>query len=136
MIKKIIWSLAYLFWAAKTFAAETTVPVPGAGDCGADPEKGEICLDSPLGSQTFATLLQSIINYLIIVAVPILTIMVLIGGFQMLTAGDNENRFKQGKKTLTYAAIGAIVILASSGLLFVLGEILGIDSSKLEQTLP
>lgn len=76
-----------------------------------------ICLTNPLGDDTatISDLLQRIINYLYLIAGPILGIIVIIGGFQMLTARDNETQFVKGKKTVTYAAIGFAVILIADG---------------------
>lgn len=76
-----------------------------------------ICLTNPLGSETnsISDLLGKIITYLYQIAGPILGIFVIIGGFQMLTAQDNETKFAKGKKTITYAAIGFAVILIADG---------------------
>ncbi len=40
-------------------------------------------------------------------------IMILVGGFQILTAGSNPENLEKGKKTLTYAIIGLALIVLS-----------------------
>ncbi|BCX15878.1 MAG: hypothetical protein KatS3mg098_107 [Candidatus Parcubacteria bacterium] len=132
MIKKLFWIFLFFVLKAQNSFAQSGGQPGGPADSGSE----TVELHNPLGGRTFSTILKDTINYMIKVSMPILTIMFLIGGFQMLTAGDNENKFKQGKKTLTYAAIGAVVILISSGIIYILAEILGIDSSKVEQVLP
>ncbi len=66
------------------------------------------------GGETFATVANNVINFLSInIAVPLAVIMVLVGAFQMMTSAGDPEKFTQGRKTLTYAAIGfAIAILA------------------------
>lgn len=97
------------------------------GSPGSDLEAGQVGDNSikfpnPVGVSTFNELLDKIINYVTLIAVPILSIMVLWGGFQMLTAKDNPANFDKGRKTITYAAIGFAVILVAQGLEFVIRE--------------
>ena len=58
---------------------------------------------------------DKIITLLQEIAVPILAIMVLYGGFQMMTAGGDPEKFKSGRSTLLYAAIGFVIVLAATG---------------------
>jgi hypothetical protein len=46
--------------------------------------------------------------------------MVIWGGFQMMTAAGNAQKFTEGRKTLTYAAIGLVIVTLSSGVAYVL----------------
>lgn len=87
-----------------------------------------IKIQSPTGLHTFTELLGRIITYLNLIVSPLVVIMVLWGGFQILTAGGDESKFKAGKKTLTYAAIGLIVVLCASGLIFIINEFLGVTA--------
>jgi hypothetical protein len=82
---------------------------------------------NPTGLHTFTELLNKIISYLNMIVDPLVVIMVLWGGFQILTAGGDEGKFKTGKQTLTYAVIGAIVVICASGLIFVINEFLGVS---------
>ena len=70
-----------------------------------------ITLPNPLGCNTFEECANKIIDALLIVAIPIVTIMVLYGGFQMMTAGGDPEKFTNGRKTVLYAAIGLVVVL-------------------------
>ncbi len=56
-----------------------------------------------------------VINFLTIIATPIVSIMVLYGGFLMITAAGEPEKFSQGRKTLLYAAIGFAVVLLANG---------------------
>jgi len=88
-------------------------------------------LDNPLASggiHSISDLLQKIIQYLTTVAGPILVIMIIIGAFKILTAGDNETKYQSGKKTITYAVVGFAIILIGWGFVFVIEEFLGVSS--------
>ena len=72
-------------------------------------------LPNPLGSESLTCIVQNIVTAMRIVAVPLLTIMVFIGAFRILTAGGNEDKFSTGRKIITYAIIGFVIVLAAEG---------------------
>ena len=82
-------------------------------------------LKNPIGTDSFTELLKRIIGYLIVIGAPILALMVLYGGFYILTAGGNPEKFKTGKDVILYAVIGYTIILVSWGIIYIIGEILG-----------
>jgi hypothetical protein len=74
-----------------------------------------ITLKNPLTTTDATVVLGRINLFLLAIAAPICGIMVVWGGFQMITARGNPEEFSKGKKTLLYAAVGfAVVIFASS----------------------
>ena len=73
-------------------------------------------LTNALGANsTFPTVLANVNAFLLAIAAPICGIMVVWGGFQMITAGGNPEKFSSGKKTLLYAAVGFAVVVLASG---------------------
>jgi len=76
-----------------------------------------IVLTNPLGGNCndLNCVAQKVIGFLWLIAIPIASIMVLVGGFQMMTSAGDPEKFSSGKKTLTYAAIGLVVILLAGG---------------------
>ncbi len=88
---------------------------PGAGGY----PGGELA--NPLGAgSTIITVINNILNYLIYISVPILAIMILVGGFQILTARGEPAKIVSGKQTITYAVIGFVIILISKGVALIL----------------
>lgn len=85
---------------------------------------GNIILDNPLGTENIMDVINKVLNYLIYISVPILALMILVGGFQILGAKDSPEKVQKGKDTIKYAVIGFIVILCSKGVALVLLEIL------------
>jgi hypothetical protein len=77
---------------------------------------GDVTLTNPL-STTDATVVLGYFNtFLLAIAAPICGIMVVWGGFQMMTAGGNPEKFSEGKKTLLYAAIGFVIVIFASSI--------------------
>jgi hypothetical protein len=75
------------------------------------PAYGQI-ITNPLGpGRTLASITADFIAGLRTIAIPIVVILVIYGGFQIMTAGGNPQKFEDGKKTLLYTGIGLAVIL-------------------------
>lgn len=124
-MKKAFYSVAALMIAAKAGL------VLAAGEGGTNPPgKTSIELTNPLGTKTFGDLLKSVIQYAIEVSAVLLVMIFLWGGFIILTAGGDKSKFEQGKTILKNGAIGMVVVLAASGIVFVIGSLLGVDLSK------
>ena len=71
-----------------------------------------------------ASLIQSIVKWLFVIATPIAVGMILIGAFQMLLSGGNEDKFATGKKTVLYAVIGYAIILIGWGITSIIQSLL------------
>ena len=71
-------------------------------------------LVNPLNTCSLLDIVQTITNLLFTIAAPLATIMVLYGGFQMMTAGGEPEKFSNGRKTILYTAIGFLVVLLSN----------------------
>ncbi len=85
-----------------------------------------LTLTNPLGqNSTFQTVLDNVNVFLLAIAAPICGIMVVWGGFQMITAAGNPEKFSSGKKTLLYAAIGFAVVIFASSVVPVIQSIFG-----------
>lgn len=85
---------------------------------------GEIC--NPLGTDTFEGLLDVITNFLFLISIPIVSIMILYGGFKMLTAAGAPDKIEAGKKTIIYAVVGFMVIILARGAALIIKDILGV----------
>lgn len=91
----------------------------------AQAQQGVPKLDNPLKVGTIPDLIDNITMYLVNIGGSIVVIMILIGAFKMLMAAGNENKFSEGKKTVTYAVIGMAVILLSRGAALIIKDVLG-----------
>ena len=82
-------------------------------------------LVNPLGTTSIVQIINNVLNYLIYISVPILAIMILVGGFQILTARDNPEKIGSGRKTIMYAVVGFTIILISKGVALIILKIMG-----------
>jgi len=85
---------------------------------------GGTTLPNPLGSNNIMVIINNVLNYLIYISAPIFALMILIGGFQILTARDNPEKIKSGRSTIMYASIGFVIVLISKGVALILLNIL------------
>jgi NAD dependent epimerase/dehydratase family enzyme len=83
-----------------------------------------ITLPNPLSANSFQAVVAQISNFLLLIAVPLTAIMALVGGFQMITAGGDPEKFSKGRKTLMYAAIGFAVVLVAGGVASIISNFL------------
>lgn len=65
------------------------------------------------GESSLRNLILTIVNYFLGFLGLIAVIMVIYGGVLMVTSGGSDEGFNKGKKILTYAAIGIVIILLS-----------------------
>jgi hypothetical protein len=94
-----------------------------------DPIGGGISLTNPLcaddDESCLLSVLGTVIARLLQLAAPAVAIMALIGGFQMLFAGGNPQKFTDGRKTITYAVIGFVVIIMAQGVVGIIQSLFG-----------
>lgn len=115
----VIKILSLLLGIKEVFAAGT---VGGEGTVG-----DGISFQNPLGGgvDTFTELADKIIDFLLVVAAPIVVIMVIWAGFLFMTAGGNLEKVQKGKDTLLWTAVGVGVLMISKGVTTLLVSILG-----------
>jgi hypothetical protein len=78
------------------------------------------------GGESFSSVATSVTQFLIQdIAIPLVVIMVLVGAFQMMTAGGEPEKFSTGRKTVTYAVIGFGVALVGLGIVSIIKSFLG-----------
>jgi hypothetical protein len=77
------------------------------------------------GGASFVSVANSIAGFLFYdIATPLCGIMVLVGAFQMMTSAGDPEKFSQGKKTLTYAAIGFAITLIAGGVTSIIKSVI------------
>jgi len=114
------YSFLLLFFASKAFAQRT-----GGGD-----ESPSQLLPNPLGAQTIPDVLCRIGGWLFTIAIPLTAIMIIIGAFQIMFAGGNEEKVTTGKRTIIYTVVGFAIILSATGIIYVIQELLNIGGEK------
>jgi hypothetical protein len=82
-------------------------------------------LVNPLGeNSTIDSVLKKVMGWLVQLGAPLATVMIIIGGIQMLFSGGNPEKFKKGQQTILYTAIGYGIILLGTGLIEIIEALL------------
>lgn len=84
--------------------------------------KNPLCGGSP--DCTIVSILEKISLYLLTLGAPVAAIMIIYGAFQILTAGGDPAKAKNGGKTILFAAIGYGVILISWGVISLVKQLI------------
>lgn len=82
-------------------------------------------LTNPLGTTDVNVLVGGIIRSVLGVVGVIALVVIIYGGFEMLTSAGNEERVERGREALLWAVIGIAVIFGSYGILQAVLNILG-----------
>lgn len=87
---------------------------------------GKVSIPNPIiGVKSIAELIARINSWLLWISAPILTLMILIGAFQLMTGAGEPDKITKGKHTITWAVIGYALLLLSTGLTAIIKEVLG-----------
>ena len=94
------------------------IPLLVSAQSSCDPTKSLVCNPAPgLFSTAFGTDFKSILANLIKVLLGFAGLVamayIVMGGYQMATSGGNSDSAEKGKKTLTNAIIGLVIIILS-----------------------
>lgn len=77
-------------------------------------------LQNPLGSQSLIGFFESILDVIMIFAVPIIVFFIIYAGFLYVTAQGNESKVSTAHMALLYAVIGGVIILGARVILAVI----------------
>jgi len=83
---------------------------------------------APAKITTIATLLNIVLPLVTTGAGLIFLVMALMGGFNILTHGDNPDALKKAYSTITYAVFGLIIVIISFVAVRLIGKMLNIDN--------
>lgn len=83
-------------------------------------------LTDPLGGgESFISVVNNVAGFLFTdIAIPLATIMVLVGAFQFMTGGGDPEKISKARKTILYAAIGFAIALIASGVSSIIKSVL------------
>jgi hypothetical protein len=80
------------------------------------------------GSQSLSDLIVNVIRLMLLFAGAIAVVFVIIGGYQYIASGGNEETAEKGKKTLINAIIGIIVVVLAYAIINVIVNLVGSGS--------
>lgn len=93
----------------------------GDGEAGRVVKLESVKLANPLGEGTTITdFLNTILNVVLIFAVPIIVFFIILSGFQYVMARGNPDKIGRASQALLYALVGGVLIIGAKVLLEVI----------------
>lgn len=89
---------------------------------------GKVCINNPLKADTFAKLIDAIINIIFMLAIAIAPIMFVIAGFYFITAVGEPEKINTAKKIILWTFIGLLVVISAKGFIMLFGKIFGVPT--------
>lgn len=89
----------------------------------------QIVIQNPLQAGSFQAIVDNIISFIFKIAIVLAPIMVLLGGFLLITAAGNPEQVSRAKNLLIWTAVGFLVVLLSKGILAIINQILGVKGT-------
>lgn len=86
--------------------------------------------ETPAKIQDFAVIIQRILNIAIRLAGIAAFIMLIVGGFQFLTAGGDPKKTQAASNTLTYAILGLVVVIGAWFILLFIEKFTGVKVTE------
>ncbi len=82
-------------------------------------------LQNPLKVGSIPDFIYTVIDWFVVALGPaIAVIMIIYGGFQILTAGGDPKKFETGKQVILYAVVGYGIILVAEGVVLIIQKLL------------
>lgn len=79
--------------------------------------------DNPAGVTDFIQIFEKLVNLLVFIAVPILSFVILWGGFELLTSEGNPDKINKGRDIIFWGIVGFILVLISSGFGYIIRSV-------------
>jgi len=89
-----------------------------------------IRIENPITAGSFEEIIDNVIDFVFKIAIVLAPLMVVVGGFLLLTAGGNISQVGRAKSLLLWTAIGFLVVLLSKGILAIINQILGVGGGQ------
>jgi len=120
----ILLAAAIFIIPISSFADNTVAPASTpTATCGTD---STICNPISGGKvNDIPSLIVLIIKYLVSLIGIVAVLMIIIGGYQMVTSAGNEEGYKKAKQTITYAVIGLVIAVLSYSIASIVENTLG-----------
>ncbi|MBP9717494.1 MAG: hypothetical protein KBD44_02140 [Candidatus Pacebacteria bacterium] len=77
------------------------------------PDPIKVSLQNPLRMDSLEEFLIAILNLIMVLMVPVIIFFIIYAGFKYVTARGNPGTISEATKALTYAVIGAVIILGA-----------------------
>lgn len=85
----------------------------------------EVIIQPPIEYNSVEEVIGAIVDWVYRIALVLAPLMIMIGGFYLITAAGDPERVNTGKKIITWTIVGIVVVLLATSVKLVLENILG-----------
>lgn len=79
---------------------------------------------SPTGQKTIIEILKEVLNWIVLLGIPIIAIFLILTGIKFLTAHGDESQIREARRMLLYTIIGGLIVLGAFIIINTIREIL------------
>jgi surface polysaccharide O-acyltransferase-like enzyme len=84
----------------------------------------DVTIEPPIKYHSVEEVIGAIVNWVYNIALVIAPLMIMIGGFYLITAAGDPEKVNTGKKIITWTIVGIVVVLLATSAKFVIETIL------------
>src|SRR6185436_4952207 len=100
-------ALGFIAWMA-------ALPAFAQGTSGSTcPPNTPSCLQNPLRFGTIETFIQGVLQAIVMIGIPVITVFIVYAGFRFVMARGNASAINEAKKNFVYVILGAALILGA-----------------------
>jgi len=92
--------------------------------------------DDPAILQDLAVIVERVLNIAVRLAGIAAFVMLIVGGFQYLTAGGDPKKTQAASSTLTYAILGLVIVIAAWFILLFIEKFTGVKVTEFNLEIP
>lgn len=125
---KILISLSLFFCLSLPVSAQL---INGEALSGLEKNTQEVQMSSGLGQTSIGSIIATIIQAALGLLAAIFIVLMVVAGFQWMTAGGNEAQVKKAQDTIKTAVIGLIIVLAAYAITYFIFKYLPFSGSPI-----
>jgi len=84
-----------------------------------------IGFENPIEKESIAEVITGIVDWVYKIALILAPLMIILGGFYLVTAAGDPERVNTGKKIITWTIVGIVVVLLATSVKVVIESLLG-----------
>ncbi len=87
-------------------------------------KKIDVKVDNPIKANTIEEIINNVIDFFFTIALIICPLIIIVGGFMMVTSGGDPGKVQTGRNMVYYALIGLGIVIMAKGFVLALKQIL------------
>jgi len=86
----------------------------------------QVNIDNPLKYNSIEEIIENVTDFIFSIGVVLIPLMIIIGGFFIVTSAGDSGKLEKGKKIIIWTIIGTIFVVFSKGLYYIVKSVIGV----------